>query len=85
MGKPMSEEARKQRREAEEKRKRQEREQQEARAKESSRQAWINDGGDAGSFEKAWPELRAEQRKKQILKADDAARQQVRQQVRNTF
>jgi hypothetical protein len=57
------------------------REAQEARErteKESAKKAWLVDGGNARDFEKAWPELRDEGRRRRVMDADKHAREQMR-------
>jgi hypothetical protein len=46
--------------------------------KESARRAWLADGGSAADFEKAWPELRDEGRRRRVMDADRRARQEMR-------
>jgi len=46
--------------------------------KESARRAWLADGGSEGGFEKAWPKLRDEGRRRRVMDADRRARQQMR-------
>jgi hypothetical protein len=43
--------------------------------KETARRAWIADGGANGDFEKAWPKLRDEGRRKRVMDADRRARE----------
>jgi hypothetical protein len=43
--------------------------------KESARRAWLTDGGRAADFEKAWPELRDEGRRRRVMDADHRARE----------
>jgi hypothetical protein len=42
--------------------------------KESAKRVWIRDGGREADFERAWPELRDEQRRRRTLDADERAR-----------
>jgi hypothetical protein len=42
--------------------------------KESAKRVWIRDGGNARDFERSWPELRDEQRRRRTLDADERAR-----------
>jgi hypothetical protein len=49
-------------------------ERQEKTAKESARRLWLRDGGSARDFERQWPELRDEARKRRIMDADQRAR-----------
>ena len=60
-------------REAKEKRLRQERVE-----KENARRIWVRDGGSEDAFEKAWPELRDEIRRKRVAGADVRARERQR-------
>ena len=46
--------------------------------KESTRKAWIRNGGSAADFEKAWPELRDEGRRRRVMDADNHAREMMR-------
>jgi hypothetical protein len=46
--------------------------------KESTRKAWIRNGGSAADFEKAWPELRDEGRRRRVMDADKHAREMMR-------
>jgi hypothetical protein len=43
--------------------------------KESARRAWLADGGKAADFERAWPELRDEGRRRRVVDADRSARE----------
>jgi hypothetical protein len=65
-------EADKQAREEREAREAQER--REKTEKESARRAWTLDGGNARDFEREWPKLRDEARKKRAMDADQRAR-----------
>jgi hypothetical protein len=47
---------------------------QERMEKESARRAWLRDGGSERDFERTWPELRDEARKRRIMDADQSAR-----------
>ncbi len=62
----------------EERQAREEQERQERAEKEAARRAWIRDGGTNGDFERAWPELRDEARKRRIMDADQRAREEMR-------
>jgi hypothetical protein len=53
-------------------------ERQERTEKESARRAWLADGGSEASFEKAYPELRNEARKKRVMDAEKVARETQR-------
>jgi hypothetical protein len=46
--------------------------------KENARKAWIHDGGSAADFEKAWPKLRDEGRRRRVMDADKHAREMMR-------
>jgi hypothetical protein len=46
--------------------------------KESARRAWLADGGREADFEKAWPKLRDEGRRRRVMAADERARQEMR-------
>jgi hypothetical protein len=48
------------------------------REKASAYSAWVNAGGDPGSFEQEWPRLRTERAKARVLSADQEARQAQR-------
>jgi hypothetical protein len=63
------------------------REEREARAEEARREraekgaakaAWLRDGGSARDFEREWPTLRDEARKKRVMDADSRARERQR-------
>jgi len=43
--------------------------------KESARRAWIADGGSEADFERDWPKLRDEGRRRRVLGADRRARE----------
>ncbi len=66
-------EAEKQAREEREAKQKEER--QEKAEKESARRAWILDGGNARDFERQWPALRDEARRKRVMNADQRARE----------
>jgi hypothetical protein len=57
-----------------------EREAQERRAatRDAAKKSWIKDGGTPQSFERAWDQLEAEQRKERLREAGEAARQAQR-------
>jgi hypothetical protein len=55
-----------------------EQERKEATEKESARRAWLADGGSEADFEKEWPKLRDEGRKRRVMDADRTAREQMR-------
>jgi hypothetical protein len=44
--------------------------------KESARLAWMADGGNAADFEKEWPKLRDEGRRRRVVDADRRAREE---------
>ncbi len=69
-------EAYRQAREERETREREER--QEKTARDSARRAWIRDGGSERDFERQWPSLRDEARKRRIMDADQRARESQR-------
>jgi hypothetical protein len=50
----------------------------EATEKESARRAWLADGGRAGDFEREWPGLRNEARRRRVAGADREAREAQR-------
>jgi hypothetical protein len=50
-------------------------EQRERMEKESARRAWLADGGREADFEKAWPQLRDEGRRRRVVDADRHARE----------
>jgi hypothetical protein len=43
--------------------------------KESARRAWLADGGREADFEKEWPKLRDEGRRRRVIDADRRARE----------
>jgi hypothetical protein len=43
--------------------------------KETTRRAWVADGGSAADFEKAWPQLRDQGRRQRTVDADRRARE----------
>jgi len=45
--------------------------------KESARRAWLADGGNAGDFQREWPRLRDEGRRRRVVDADRRAREQM--------
>ena len=53
-------------------------EQRERMEKESARRAWLADGGPEADFEKAWPKLRDEGRRRRVMDADRRAREEMR-------
>jgi hypothetical protein len=46
--------------------------------KASARRAWMADGGSEADFEKAWPQLRDEGRRRRVVDADRRAREEMR-------
>jgi hypothetical protein len=46
--------------------------------KESARRAWLADGCNASDFEREWPKLRDEGRRRRVMDADRRARQEMR-------
>jgi hypothetical protein len=46
--------------------------------KESARRAWLADGGRAEDFEKEWPNLKNEGRRRRVIDADRRAREAMR-------
>jgi hypothetical protein len=63
-----------------EKEAREEEERKEKSEKESARRAWLRDGGNARDFERQWPQLRDEARRRRIMDADQRARASQRAQ-----
>jgi hypothetical protein len=53
-------------------------ERQERTEKESARRAWLADGGREADFEKEWPQLRDEGRRRRVMDADARAREAMR-------
>jgi hypothetical protein len=45
--------------------------------KESLRRAWLADGGNARDFEREWPKLRDEGRRRRVIDADRCAREMM--------
>jgi hypothetical protein len=66
------------RRKVDEKAKKEEEANRERTEKDSARRAWLADGGNAGDFEKAWPSLRDEGRRRRVVDADRRAREEMR-------
>jgi hypothetical protein len=66
------------RRKQEEKAARKEREIREGMEKETARQAWLRDGGAEADFQREWPRLRDESRRRRIMDADHNAREAMR-------
>jgi hypothetical protein len=46
--------------------------------KESARRAWLADGGAEADFEREWPKLRDEGRRRRVVDADRRAREEMR-------
>ena len=46
--------------------------------RENARRAWLADGGREADFEKAWPTLRDEGRRRRVMDADRRARETMR-------
>jgi hypothetical protein len=67
------------RKDQDEKAAKEEQERRERTEKESARQAWVADGGRAEDFEKEWPKLRDEGRRRRIVDADRQAREAMRE------
>jgi hypothetical protein len=67
------------RKEQDEKAAKEEQERNERTEKESARQAWVADGGRAVDFEREWPKLRDEGRRRRVVDADKRARETMRQ------
>ena len=66
------------RKEQDEKAKKKEEANRERTEKESARRLWLADGGSEADFEKAWPGLRDEGRRRRVMDADRRAREQMR-------
>ena len=66
------------RKEEDEKAAKQEQERREKTEKESARRAWLADGGAAADFEREWPKLRDEGRRRRVVDADRRAREMMR-------
>ena len=62
----------------EEKARREREERQERTEKQSARRAWLEDGGSEADFERAWPKLRDEGRRRRVVDADKRAREAMR-------
>jgi hypothetical protein len=67
------------RKEQDEKAAKLEQERRERMEKEAARQAWIRDGGREGDFEREWPKLRDEGRRRRVVDADRHAREAMRE------
>ena len=77
-GKYTQEMAEEYRRKQEERAAREAQERSERMEKESARRAWVADGGRAADFEKEWPKLRDEGRRRRVVDADKQAREAMR-------
>ena len=47
--------------------------------------AWITQGGDEASFEKEWPSLRDEARRRRVISANEEARRVTRARLRRSL
>ena len=47
--------------------------------------AWITQGGDEASFEKEWPTLRDEARRRRVIDANEEARRMARARLRRSL
>jgi len=65
------------RKEQEEKAAREAEERRERMEKASARRAWLADGGKEADFEREWPKLRNEGRRRRVVDADRRAREQM--------
>jgi hypothetical protein len=63
------------RKEQDEKAKKQEEANRERTEKESARRVWLADGGREADFERGWPKLRDEGRRRRVMDADRRARE----------
>jgi Fe-S oxidoreductase len=52
-------------------------EQRERMEKETARRAWLADGGTEANFQREWPELRDEGRRRRVVDADRRAREEM--------
>lgn len=66
------------RKEQDEKAAKVEEERREHMEKESARRAWLADGGREADFEREWPRLRDEGRRRRVVDADRRAREEMR-------
>jgi hypothetical protein len=53
-------------------------EQRERMEKETARRAWLADGGSDKDFQREWPKLRDEGRRRRVVDADRRAREEMR-------
>jgi hypothetical protein len=67
------------RKEQDEKAAREEQERSERMEKETAKRAWMADGGREPDFEREWPKLRDEGRRRRVVDADKRARETMRQ------
>ncbi len=65
------------RKEQDEKKAKEEQARRERTEKDSARRAWISDGGAEADFERQWPTLRDEGRRKRTIDADRRARDEA--------
>jgi hypothetical protein len=65
------------RRKVDEQAKKEEEANRERTEKESARRAWLADGGREADFEKEWPKLRDEGRRRRMMDADRRAREMM--------
>ena len=65
------------RKEQDEKAAKVEQERRERTEKESARRAWLAEGGRVEDFEREWPQLRDEGRRRRVVDADRRARQEM--------
>jgi hypothetical protein len=66
------------RRKVDEQAKKEEEARREKMERETARRAWLADGGKEGDFEKAWPKLHDEGRRRRVMDADKHAREMQR-------
>jgi hypothetical protein len=66
------------RKEQDEKAAKQEEERKQRMEKENARRAWLADGGSEADFQREWPKLRDEGRRRRVMDADRQAREQMR-------
>jgi hypothetical protein len=65
------------RKQQDEKAAREQQEQKEKTEKESARRAWVADGGSEADFQREWPKVRDEGRRRRVADADKHARQEM--------
>ena len=56
---------------------------QERMEKETARRVWLRDGGREADFERQWPKLRDEARRRRVMGADQRAREAHRAQAQS--